>query len=111
EYPARGLHGTQRLCIEYERHVVDLVAAHAVLARDAAAGSDARRHDVAAGIAHAFRLAVIAAIEADVGMEIPVTGMKDVADTQPIKGPDFVDSVAQIEVPDLFHAVEHIGQG
>ena len=49
EGAAHRAHGAERLGVEDQRHVVDLVRAHAVLAGDAAAGSDAGRHDLPAG--------------------------------------------------------------
>ena len=80
EDPAHRAHRRQGLRVEDQGHVVELVGAHAVLAGDAAARRDARRHDLPAGRVHPLGQVGVAAVEADVGVQVAVAGVEDVAD-------------------------------
>lgn len=53
-------------CIEDERHVVELVVAHAMLAGDAAAGRDARGHDLRLALRGLLGKLHVPPVEADV---------------------------------------------
>src|SRR6185503_12723730 len=72
--------------------------AHSVLAGDASTRSDAGGHDGSARFTDLGCQACVAPVETDVWMEIPIAGVKDVADGK------------AVVATDLTHFVEDVGQ-
>ena len=85
-------HGVERGLVEDHRHVADLVGAHPVLARDRAAGLDAKLHDLPARRRHARHLVGVAPVEIEVRVQIPVARVEDRREPNPVLRPDGVDA-------------------
>src|SRR3712207_5160013 len=78
---------------EHLRHVALLVDAHAVLPGDRAAGLHARDDDLARQLLRALGLALDALVVADERMQVPVAGVEDVADLQPVLPRERIDAI------------------
>lgn len=72
--------------VELHAHLVDLLAADAVLARDAAARRDAQLEDLAAERFRAVEFAGPVRVEQDQRVHVAVTRVEHVRDRQPVFG-------------------------
>src|SRR5205814_9250258 len=91
--PPHGAHCAKSLGVEDPGHVIELVGADAVLAGDAPAGRDAGRHDLLAGQVDPADDVGITPVERDVGVQVAIAGVEDIADAQPVAIPDLGDTV------------------
>src|ERR1041384_2765339 len=82
ERAAHGEHHVQVVCREHFRHVVGLVRADSMLARERAARVDAVLEDFATDFGGERGLARDLLVVADERMQVAAAGMKDVADAQ-----------------------------
>src|SRR5262249_37155376 len=91
-------HPVEVLRREQLRPEVQLLHAHAVLARDAAARADALVENLVAGRQHALHLVLVALVEEQDRVDVAVAGMEDVAN------PDI------ILLADALNLAEDVGQ-
>ena len=80
KHSSRGSHGRQCVAVKHQGHIPDLVAAHAVLAGYRSAGIDARLHYGGRRGLNALDLLRVTGVEVDIGVQVPIAGMKYVGD-------------------------------
>src|SRR5437879_12908647 len=78
------MHCPKRLRIEDQRPVPELVDPDTMFASDGPTGRDARLHDLRARGFDALFECWVGRVERDIGVEIAVAGVKDVADHQSV---------------------------
>src|SRR5687768_4237925 len=93
EHPTQLAHGVERSVAKNSLHVSHLVETDAVLSGDASTSRDARVHDLAHRLVHALALGGIVGAVGNIGVEVAVASVKDVADENAILLADRVDTL------------------
>ena len=92
-------HHGQRVVVEELGHVGQLVQPDSVLASDGAARCDAGDHDLRHRCMHSRRLVGIGGVVGNVGVQIAVTGVKDIAHLHAVSHRDFVNGAQNFRQP------------
>lgn len=89
-------HGSQCIGVENACHIAKLVDPHAMLSGDRAAGSNTDVHDVGTSLFHPLTGIRLGPVVVDIGVEVAVTRMKDVADRQAMLLADLIDPLEHV---------------
>src|SRR5215210_2876837 len=96
ERATQPLEGVEIGLVEHLRHVLLLVHADAVLARDRAAGVQARVEDLARQLLGPLGLSVVAAVVTDQRVQVAVARVEDVGDDHPVLLSERLDALEHL---------------